>query len=274
MDQAERIDLKEEAATGIDNSHICTKATDNTETEKHVSTIAPTLLPVNWPMHVKYLTDYAYHPSITADTLALVQGKRRRKSEPPAQDTRSNIDSGEEARTKQEQEYDEIPLGHAIPAKDPPQYEIRLITSPPTHPVLGSYGLFACTTLRPGTHLLDYISLVAPDAAADPDSDHTLYLHSDLNLDASLQGNHGRFVNDFRGIRSQAQGPNVAWDLYRDTRTGQVRMGCKVLKRIRPGEEILCTYGKAYWKSRGFAAPGPEWEDSWDTDLEDDSEVE
>ncbi|KAG0349679.1 hypothetical protein BG005_010829 [Podila minutissima] len=290
MDQAERIYLKEEATTDVDNSHICTKATDITE--KHMSAIDPALLPTNWPTHVKYLTDYAYHPSIAADTLALVQGRRRRKRD-QAQDPRSNVDSDEEEpRTEQEQEYDEIPLGDAIPgllpslssssttssssSSDPssPQYEIRLITSPPTHPVLGSYGLFACTTLRPGIHLLDYISLVAPDAAADPDSDHTLYLHSDLNLDASLQGNHGRFVNDFRGIRSQTQGPNVAWDLYRDTRTGQVRMGCKVLKRIRPGEEILCTYGKAYWKSRGVAAPGPEWEDSWDTDLEDDSDVE
>ncbi|KAG0025600.1 hypothetical protein BGZ81_007029 [Podila clonocystis] len=288
MDQAERINIKEQAATGIDNSHICTKATNSTE--KHVSAIDPALLPTNWPTHVKYLTDYAYHPSIAADTLALVQGRRRREID-QTQDSRFNVDSDEEPRTEQEQEYDEIPLGDAIPgllpfnssssSSDPPsppssstpQYEIRLITSPPNHPVLGSYGLFSCTTLRPGTHLLDYISLVAPDAAADPDSDHTLYLHSDLNLDASLQGNHGRFVNDFRGIRSQEQGPNVAWDLYRDTKTGQVRMGCKVLKRIRPGEEILCTYGKAYWKSRGVAAPGPEWEDSWDTDLEDDSEI-
>ncbi|KAG0038288.1 hypothetical protein BGZ82_000595 [Podila clonocystis] len=287
MDQAERINIKEQAATGIDSSHICTKATNSTE--KHVSAIDAALLPTNWPTNVKYLTDYVYHPSIAADTLALVQGRRRRKID-QAQDSRFNVDSDEEPRTDQEQEYDDIPLGDAIPgllssmsssfSSDPPpssstpQYEIRLVTSPPNHPVLGSYGLFACTTLRPGTHLLDYISLVAPDAAADPDSDHTLYLHSDLNLDASLQGNHGRFVNDFRGIRSQEQGPNVAWDLYRDTKTGQVRMGCKVLKRIRPGEEILCTYGKAYWKSRGVAAPGPEWEDSWDTDLEDDSEIE
>ncbi|KAF9391525.1 hypothetical protein CPC16_004175 [Podila verticillata] len=284
MDQAERIDFSKATIATTDNSHICTKPAG---TEEHVSTIDPALLPPNWPTHVKYLTDYEYHPSIAADTLALVQGRRRRKSEHHLQVQAPKVDDTEEeeTRTEQEQEYDDIPLGHAIPGllassssntppPLPPQYEIRLISSPPTHPVLGSYGLFALTTLRPGTHLLDYISLVAPDAAADPDSDHTLYLHSDLNLDASLQGNHGRFVNDFRGIRTQAQGPNVAWDLYRDAHSGQVRMGCKVLKRIAPGEEILCTYGKAYWKSRGVAAPGPEWEDGWDTDLEDSGSEE
>jgi hypothetical protein len=148
-----------------------------------------------------------------------------------------------------------------------------LITGPPTHPVLGSYGLFATKNLRPGLHLLDYISLITPDEHADPDSDHTLYLTNDLNLDASIHGNHGRFVNDFRGIRTQIQGPNVGWDLYRDRETGQVRMGCKVLKFIRRGEEIVCTYGKAYWKSRGLAVGGEEWEDGWDTDLEDGMDV-
>ncbi|KAF9210340.1 hypothetical protein BGZ59_009580 [Podila verticillata] len=273
MDQAERIDFSKATIATTDNSHICTNGGTCVNDR-------------SGPAAAELAHARQYHPSIAADTLALVQGRRRRKSEHHLQVQAPKVDDTEEeeTRTEQEQEYDDIPLGHAIPGllasssntppPLPPQYEIHLISSPPTHPVLGSYGLFALTTLRPGTHLLDYISLVAPDAAADPDSDHTLYLHSDLNLDASLQGNHGRFVNDFRGIRTQAQGPNVAWDLYRDAHSGQVRMGCKVLKRIAPGEEILCTYGKAYWKSRGVAAPGPEWEDGWDTDLEDSGSEE
>ncbi|KAF9908397.1 hypothetical protein EC991_009852 [Linnemannia zychae] len=336
----------------------------------HVSDIDPSLLPTNWPKHVKYLVDYEYHPSIPGSVLDLVQGRRRRVAEVTAQqqislskshaaDERPGMrecgnDEGEEGgggdreeRSELEVEYDDIPLGHAIrgylPSSSPtgcsgsrplvsvsamdlsssllaavslsdshatiafspavsastaspsapstttttfkvdqstttsssrqPPYEIRLITGPPTHPVLGSYGLFATRLLRPGTHLLDYISLVVPDEHADPDSDHTLYLSNDLNLDASVHGNHGRFVNDFRGIRTQQQGPNVGWDLYRDTETGQVRMGCKVLKMIRRGEEIVCTYGKAYWKSRGVMATGEEWEDGWDTDLEDGADV-
>ncbi|KAG0281322.1 hypothetical protein BGZ95_004959 [Linnemannia exigua] len=332
----------------------------------HVSEIDPSLLPANWPKHVKYLVDYEYHPSIPASVLNLVQGHLRKASEraqqqqqqqqqqqPPKDHTIEGIefknDENKEERSELEVEYDDIPLGHAIPGylpplplsgrlgsvtpfisavsamdlsssllaavnlsdphptiafspavsnsgtetvvpasaatttttlnplttttTSPPPYEIRLITGPPTHPVLGSYGLFATKLLRPGIHLLDYISLVVPDEYADPDSDHTLYLSNDLNLDASIHGNHGRFVNDFRGIRTQAQGPNVGWDLYRDTETGQVRMGCKVLKMIRRGEEIVCTYGKAYWKSRGVVATGEEWEDGWDTDLEDGAEV-
>ncbi|KAG0265121.1 hypothetical protein DFQ27_000796 [Actinomortierella ambigua] len=180
-------------------------------------------------------------------------------------------------------EYLQLPLGDAIagtalgtlhPKTHTPLFEIRAITSPASHPVLGSYGLFACQPLRPGTHLLDYISDVAPDHVANPDSDHTLYLMRDLNLDASFKGNQARFVNDFRGIRSHELGPNLGWDLYCDRRTGQVRMGGKVLKRIRPGEEILCTYGKAFWRSRGIKVQGNEWEDGWDTDLDDWSSSE
>ncbi|KAF9190392.1 hypothetical protein BGZ51_008685 [Haplosporangium sp. Z 767] len=300
--------------------------------QQHVSTVDPELLPVNWPKHVKYLIDYEYHPSIPTEILDLVQGRRRKMSDyqgaastaasglgsrsgselDDVQETQWNEDS---PRSELELQYDDIPIGHAIPGilraptitpssstssfssppstsslsssslscpsashphqqKSQPPYEIRLINGPPTHPVLGSYGLFATTTLRPGLHLLDYISLVVPDAYADPESDHTLYLSNDLNLDASVHGNHGRFVNDFRRIRTQEQGPNVSWDLYRDAETGQIRMGCKVLKRIRPDEEILCTYGKAYWKSRGIMVKGKEWEDGWDTDLDDQSDDE
>ncbi|KAG0263419.1 hypothetical protein BG011_008826 [Mortierella polycephala] len=308
--------------------------------QQHVSTIDPGLLPVNWPKHVKYLVDYEYHPLIPAEVLDLVQGRRRKMSDYQSTAT-SGLGSGSGSesdnvpetqqqqqqwnenppRTELELQYDDIPIGHAIPgilrtptttssspsssvssppfSPSPPSassfppsslscpsalhphqqqlqtpYEIRLITNPPTHPVLGSYGLFATTTLRPGLHLLDYISIVVPDAYADPDSDHTLYLSNDLNLDASAHGNHGRFVNDFRRIRTQEQGPNVSWDLYRDAETGQIRMGCKVLKRIRPGEEILCTYGKSYWRSRGIMVKGKEWEDDWDTDLDDQSDDE
>ncbi|KAI1321035.1 hypothetical protein EDD11_008616 [Mortierella claussenii] len=291
--------------------------------EKHISTIDPELLPVNWPTGVKYLIDYEYHPSISSALLDLVQGCRRRQKDRKDQQRKiisiplagkgmkGKEEDEEEERSQSEQEYDDIPIGYAIPGilrttssssspplssslsssssttttaaaaeanisqdDPPPPYEIRLITSPPSHPVLGSYGLFATTLLRPGRHLLDYISLIVPDDHADPNSDHTLYLSNDLNLDASLHGNHGRFVNDFRGIRTYQQGPNVGWDLYRDGNTGQVRMGCKVLKRIQRGEEILCTYGKAYWKSRGVKVTGNEWEDGWDTDMEDQSDDE
>ncbi|KAG0005689.1 hypothetical protein BGZ80_005236 [Entomortierella chlamydospora] len=269
------------------------------EAQEHISTISQDLLPVNWPKHVKYLVDYEYHPSISPSLLDLVQGRRRKWKELGVSIKSEEVEEEDEPRSEIELEYDDIPIGNAIPGilrsvpsippitsttgiasstvttsntQEPP-FEIRLIDSPPSHPVLGSYGLFATQTLRPGRHLLDYISLIVPDEHADPQSDHTLYLCNDLNLDASLHGNHGRFVNDFRNIRSQEQGPNVAWDLYRDASTGQVRMGCKVLKRIRPGEEILCTYGKAYWKSRGVKTEGEEWEDGWDTDYEDQSDT-
>ncbi|KAF9124621.1 hypothetical protein BGW39_008079 [Mortierella sp. 14UC] len=351
------------------STSISTSTSPTSQEGGNVSEFDPSLLPTNWPKHVKYLVDYEYHPSIPASVLDLVQGRRRRVSETTAQQQQEasknyatyegsevekggdgeNEEEGEgdkEERSELEVEYDDIPLGRAIqgylpplssttdrlgsvlpvsvsamdlsssllaavnladphptiafsPAVSasttsssafsttkttlhqrtttsssrPPPYEIRLITGPPTHPVLGSYGLFATRHLRPGTHLLDYISLVVPDEHADPDSDHTLYLSNDLNLDASVHGNHGRFVNDFRGIRTQQQGPNVGWDLYRDIETGQVRMGCKVLKMIRRGEEIVCTYGKAYWKSRGVVVTGEEWEDGWDTDLEDGVDV-
>ncbi|KAF9905062.1 hypothetical protein BX616_001105 [Lobosporangium transversale] len=284
-------------------SSIVQQPLQQQETQEHVSTIDPDLLPVNWPKHVKYLLDYEYHLSIPVSLLDIVQGRRRQQKELQQiealgkdrkeryeEDKNKENESDDSNKNKEEKEgddgprselesdYDDIPIGHAIPgslrtlSSDPPPYEIRFIDSPPDHPVLGSYGLFATKLLRPGLHLLDYISLVVPDGYADPNSDHTLYLCNDLNLDASVHGNHGRFVNDFRGIRTQEQGPNVCWDLHRDVITGQVRMGCKVLKRIQPGEEILCTYGKAYWKSRGILVTGNEWEDEWDTDLDDQSD--
>ncbi|KAK3845263.1 MAG: hypothetical protein J3R72DRAFT_436346, partial [Linnemannia gamsii] len=353
-----------EAAPNLQTESSSSSSSSSQARGGHVSEIDPSLLPANWPKHVKYLVDYEYHPSISAPVLNLVQGRRRKVSERSQQEQQqqqqtpknhaiegieSKTDENKEERSELEVEYDDIPLGHAIPGylpplspsgrlcsvapvsavsamdlsssllaainlSDPhptiafspavsisgtdtvvpsstttstttlnqmtrttttsaPPYEIRLITGPPTHPVLGSYGLFATRLLRPGIHLLDYISLVVPDEYADPDSDHTLYLSNDLNLDASVHGNQGRFVNDFRGIRTQTQGPNVGWDLYRDIETGQVRMGCKVLKMIRRGEEIVCTYGKAYWKSRGVGVTGEEWDDGWDTDLEDGIDV-
>ncbi|KAK9679433.1 hypothetical protein K7432_016270 [Basidiobolus ranarum] len=265
-------------------------------------------LPVNWPKDVEYLTEYRYHPSISSDLLDVIQGKRQLKAQSisanveksvnssnKSQDKKQNSDSvtGSSTvidrvmqdeqlpkRTELELEYDEIPIGRLLTVPtlpnghDSPLYEIRLITSPPTHPVLNSYGLFACTTLRPGALLLDYIAEVLPDNVTDPESDYTLHLLDCLNLDACKAGNQGRFVNDFRQIRTQEQGPNVAWDLYRCETSGQVRMGCKILKRIEKDEELLCTYGKLFWKSRGIPVKGEEWEDGWDTesDIEDASD--
>ncbi|KAF9281700.1 hypothetical protein BGZ68_006459, partial [Mortierella alpina] len=222
-------------------------STEHHNPSDHVSTIDPDLLPINWPKHVKYLVDYEYHPSIPPSILDLVQGRRRQRTRSRLEQT-SAIGSGVAADMSAEGEQEEEKV------KEEEEDEQELSRS--ELELLGSYGLFATRTLFPGLHLLDYISLVVPDDYADPDSDHTLYLSNDLNLDASVHGNHGRFVNDFRKIRTQEQGPNVGWDLYRDAETGQIRMGCKVLKRIKKGEEILCTYGKAYWKSRGVMVTG------------------
>lgn len=60
-------------------------------------------------------------------------------------------------------------------------------------------------------------------------------------------GNEARFINDYRGI---AEKPNA---VFLDSRTaaGELRMGIWSGKGvIKKGDEILVSYGKAWWQAR------------------------
>jgi hypothetical protein len=76
-----------------------------------------------------------------------------------------------------------------------------------------------------------------------------------VGLDASTMGNEARFINDYRGIRAK---PNA---LFCDRRTaaGELRMSIwSSAEGVKKGEEILVSYGKAWWRARISTDPvGP-----------------
>lgn len=104
------------------------------------------------------------------------------------------------------------------------------------------------------------------DSLADASSDYDLTLgprELGIGIDASRQGNEGRFVNDFRGVRDT--GPNAEFrEVWVTIGVGKSKrierwMGVFVLpagksgknvKGIRKGEEIVVSYGKGFWQER------------------------
>lgn len=141
--------------------------------------------------------------------------------------------------------------------------------SDPDHPANGQHGLFAARDLKPGTWIVAYLGRVHSDApeATDPQSDYDLWLDRDAGIavDAAKAGNEARFVNDYRGVRSD--GPNAEFGTAWCERWGQLCVGfwvrgagkAKVGKGkgkssrqegIKKGEEILVSYGKGFWEGR------------------------
>ncbi|KAJ7102267.1 hypothetical protein B0H15DRAFT_813893 [Mycena belliarum] len=88
------------------------------------------------------------------------------------------------------------------------------------------------------------------DTREDSDYDLSLLRDGDLSvgIDASKMGNEGRFVNDYRGIPGQDK-PNA---VFMDVRTpeGELKMTIQSSRVIKKGQEILVSYGKAWWQAR------------------------
>lgn len=60
-------------------------------------------------------------------------------------------------------------------------------------------------------------------------------------------GNEARFINDYRGISSK---PNAVFEDVRIP-SGELRMiVCSASQPIKKGDEILVSYGKAWWLAR------------------------
>ncbi|KAI0275111.1 hypothetical protein BC834DRAFT_815465 [Gloeopeniophorella convolvens] len=172
--------------------------------------------PKHWPTHVQYLIVPRFHPSVSDDALSFVRGNcSARDPLPPASQSLGVI--------------------HPITA--------------PSHPACGQFGLFAAKKIPPRTLIVEYIGEVHSDERPTSDYDISLYRsHSEsVGVDASEMGNEGRFVNDYRGIRSK---PNAEF-VDRRTARGDLRMGIwSQAEEIRKGDEILVSYGKAWWTAR------------------------
>ena len=110
----------------------------------------------------------------------------------------------------------------------------------PSKQAAGQFGLFAAKKIPPRTHLLDYLGEVHCNDRPSSDYDLSLYRTPDgsvsVGVDASVMGNEGRFVNDYRGIRSR---PNAQFEETR-AREGELRMSIWTAgEAIKKGEEIL-----------------------------------
>ncbi|THH12932.1 hypothetical protein EW146_g7229 [Bondarzewia mesenterica] len=176
--------------------------------------------PKHWPAHIHYIQSQVYHGSVPADVLSFVRGVPSKPIRP--------VDK---------------------PGNTSTTFTVQLI-SHSTHPACGQYGLFASKKIPPRTPIVDYLGEVHCDERPDSDYDISLYRFQDgvsVGSDASRMGNEARFVNDYRGIRAK---PNAE---FRDGRkaSGELRMSVwSLTEPIKKGDEILVSYGKAWWGSR------------------------
>jgi hypothetical protein len=109
--------------------------------------------------------------------------------------------------------------------------------------------LFASKKIPPHTHIIDYVGEVHCDDRPDSDYDLSLYRSQEVNVgvDARVMGNEARFINDFRGIRDR---PNAVFVEGRSS-LGELRMSVwSGADGVDKGDEILVSYGKAWWRAR------------------------
>jgi len=175
--------------------------------------------PKHWPTHVQHLTVPKFHSSVSADAISYLKG---------GSSTRSSL-----------------------PPAPPSLGVIRPITHP-SHPAHGQHGLFAASKIPPQTLIVEYIGEVHSDDRPTSDYDISLYRfrHESVGVDATVMGNEARFVNDYRGIRPK---PNAQF-LDRWTAGGDLRMCIWSLSGgIRKGDEIVVSYGKAWWAARSLS---------------------
>lgn len=194
-------------------------------------------VPVNWPSDIEYLRQPQVSPAVSAVALKLLNTP----TSATAAHARLAISS--------------------IPFPNP---HVRITpVHDPQHPANGQAGLYALKHLAPDTLILPYIGRLHTnnDQDTDPSSSYDISLDRDLGLalDAAKAGNEARFVNDYRGI---AEKPNAefrdCWIQMADKRWERwiaifVLSAGKAGKRkqgIRPGDEILVSYGKGFWTER------------------------
>ncbi|KAI7869771.1 hypothetical protein BDF14DRAFT_1780660 [Spinellus fusiger] len=189
--------------------------------------------PSGWDPQVKYIDSLAWAPSVPSAVHDLLEPRHGQKTESShvqnsMVDVRGMYPSLKEQRRT---------------------IKIKSITDK-KHPCCGAYGLFAAQTLQPHQLVLDYLGVVEYQTH-DTASDYVLHFGNGISIDANVCGNEARFCNDFRGIGSA---PNVCFQTYQHEQTKRIRIGIFVLGKgkIRKGEELLISYGKSFWSTRGI----------------------
>ncbi|KAJ6574759.1 hypothetical protein B0H19DRAFT_1125650 [Mycena capillaripes] len=176
--------------------------------------------PTNWPSDVRYISSCSYDSGSVS------------------QSTRTFLTQGDTTKTASRSTNG-----------GPTLIAIRRI-SDPTHPAYGQFGLFAARKIPAKTHIVDYIGEIHCDERQESDYDLSLFRSGDLSvgIDASRMGNEGRFVNDYRGIPGQDKPNAIFVDIRR--LSGELGMRIESSRMIKKGEEILVSYGKAWWQAR------------------------
>jgi len=179
----------------------------------------PWMPPSHWPPEIHYISTCSYHSSVSQSTRDTFLTQR------------------DAAKSKA-----------AIAFSGPTSVAIRRI-SESTHPACGQFGLFAAKKIKPNNHIVDYIGEIHCDER-ESDYDLSLFRSADLNvgIDASKMGNEGRFVNDYRGIPGQDKSNAIFVEFRRPS--GELGIRIESSRLIRKGEEILVSYGKAWWQAR------------------------
>jgi hypothetical protein len=148
-----------------------------------------------------------------------------------------------------------------LPLTPCPLVRITPITTP-THPAFKQYGLFTARSLPADSLIIIYLGHVHTSTDTDPESDYDLSMDRELQIgvDARGQGNEARYINDYRGVASNANAE------FRDCwiQTGdkfERRVGVFVKKGekkgIGKGQEILVSYGKGFWNERSSTGAAP-----------------
>ncbi len=121
---------------------------------------------------------------------------------------------------------------------------------PATMPAAGM-GLFAARGFAVGEHIADYTGDEALLRSAADGGPYFLALTQRRAIDAArTNSGYGRWANDPHGSGS---GPNAEFVLNQATGSGRLR----ATRRIAAGDEVLVSYGPAYWRAMGQNATVP-----------------
>ena len=201
--------------------------------------------PKNWPSTLPYLKAPLHSKDLTKTHLAAIRAR-------PTSSTSTSSGGSSSIPT--------------VAASETPTPSTRVKIQPisaPTHPANGQAGLFATQNLKPGAFILAYLGRVHSSDGTSATSDYDLWLdkEADVAVDAALQGNEARFVNDYRGVGPRA---NAEFRPVFCERWGEMCVGVWVVGAgkkgggkdggraagIKKGEEILVSYGKGFWEER------------------------
>ena len=193
-----------------------------------------------WPQNVEFSNDYRWDPRVPKDI--------KEKHSPPGKVRRRTPRFSKKVYFKRITDRD--------------------------HPAYGEFGLFCALPdgAPPGTWLLDYVGHVTLGEDQNESSDYLSEFgpKGEFSCDADRYGNEARFINDFRNTGKY---PNVEFNFRRD-RNGELRQGVYVklakdcnkkqkklqgqeegegtsrFTGVKMHEELLVSYGKAYWRRR------------------------